>query len=371
MESVLLVGLSTRAAADSAAYAGFDVTALDAFADRDQHPDVDAHALAAGRFTATAAARAAAALPGGLVAYLSPFENHPRAVSRLAAGRRLLGNAPDVLRRARDPIAVADTFARQGFAVPRTVRDRNAASPGTSWLQKPLASGGGTRIGAPGGRLPRHCYLQEQIDGIPGSVAFVAAGGRAAPLGLSLQLVGDAALGADGYRYCGSIRVAPGATFSHRTRELALQLAECAARELGLAGVNGIDFVVRDGTPYPIEINPRGSASMELADRQARGSVFAAHAAACRDGALPDPAIFDLSPHAPASGKAIVFARTTVVIRETDSWLADDSCHDIPRPGERIATGQPICTVYAEGTDADACRAALTARAEAIYDALR
>ena len=43
--SVLIVGVSTRAAAESAARAGFDVIALDAYADLDQHPSVRALSL--------------------------------------------------------------------------------------------------------------------------------------------------------------------------------------------------------------------------------------------------------------------------------------------------------------------------------------
>ena len=58
---VLIAGVSTRAAAASAARAGFRVTAFDAFGDLDQHARVHAVALPRdlGRaFTAGAAARA-------------------------------------------------------------------------------------------------------------------------------------------------------------------------------------------------------------------------------------------------------------------------------------------------------------------------
>ena len=46
---------------------------------------------------------------------------------------------------------------------------------------------------------PRGCYLQQRLEGVPGSVVFVAAGGRAAPLGVSRQLVGEPAFGASGF----------------------------------------------------------------------------------------------------------------------------------------------------------------------------
>ena len=70
----------------------------------------------------------------------------------------------------------------------------------STWLVKPLASGGGQRIHLwdRATHLPRGSYLQEFIDGPSGSVVFVAAGGRAVTLALSRQLVGEPAFGAEG-----------------------------------------------------------------------------------------------------------------------------------------------------------------------------
>jgi len=97
MKRVLIVGVSTRAAAESAARAGFDVTALDAYADLDQHPSVRALSLPRDfklHPTAPAGARAARTIESDAVAYLSSFENHPRAVAMLAAGRTLWETRP-------------------------------------------------------------------------------------------------------------------------------------------------------------------------------------------------------------------------------------------------------------------------------------
>jgi predicted ATP-grasp superfamily ATP-dependent carboligase len=65
-------------------------------------------------------------------------------------------------------------------------------------------------------------------------------------------------------------------------------------------------------------------------------------------------------------GKAIVFARENAVAGDTRAWLGDETVRDIPKPGERLMKGQPICTVFAEAADIDACIARLTARAESI-----
>jgi predicted ATP-grasp superfamily ATP-dependent carboligase len=396
---VLIAGVSTRAAAESAARAGFRVTAIDAFADLDQHPSVTAHALPK-NFSAHAAARAAREISCDAVVYLSNFENHRKAVARLAAGRTLWGNPPAVLQRVRDPLAVAHAFARRGFAVPavlpsepRTLEPWNPGTvePGTSWLVKPVSSGGGRRIRRwrAGARVPRGCYLQQLVEGVPGSVVFVAAGGRAVPLGVSWQLIGEPAFGAAGYRYCGNILTASGAAPVDHDEAIvadATALCRAAAEEFGLVGVNGIDFVARNGVAYTVEVNPRWSASMELVERAYGVSVFRAHAAACADGVLPE---FDLSAArhgAPAVGKAVVFARRDVVVGDTETWLPASAAlpdppdppalpdlpglRDIPHPGERILAGRPVCTVMASGTDRAACHAALVRLAEQVFGQL-
>jgi predicted ATP-grasp superfamily ATP-dependent carboligase len=381
-EHVLICGTSTRAAAESAARAGFTVAAIDAFADLDQHPAVRALSIRRdfGRPpTASAMARIARTLDADAVAYLSSFENDPRAVAALADGRALWGNSADVLRRVRDPVLLARTLRQRGFAVPEVrlppsplhVNDPNDPNDPNAWLLKPLRSGGGRRMRTwSGGRMPRGRYLQQVVDGTPGSVVFAAAGGRGVPLGVSRQLVGDAAFGAAGYRYCGSILAPPhdppwprGAALVDR----ACALADAAAEAFGLVGVNGLDFIGRDGVPYPIEVNPRWCASMELVEQAYGVSVFGAHAGASARGVLPR---FDLrsgSRQAGAAGKAIVFARRAVVMGDTRPWLADPTVRDVPHPGERIRAGDPICTVFAAGRDAAECYAALVDRATRVY----
>jgi predicted ATP-grasp superfamily ATP-dependent carboligase len=106
---------------------------------------------------------------------------------------------------------------------------------------------------------------------------------------------------------------------------------------------------------------------MELVERQYGVSMFAMHAAACDTGTLP---AFDLDrarAGAGAYGKAIVFAQRDIVVDDTHAWLADSDVRDVPKAGEHIAAGSPICTVFASGADASTCHANLVARAERIY----
>ncbi len=395
---VLVAGVSTRAAAESAARAGFAVTALDAFGDLDQHPSV--HGLSLPRDFgmaggAGATARAGRNIACDAVVYVSNFENHPREVHTLTSDRALWGNSPAVLKCVRDPTRLMRALLRRGLAPPEVRRDFPSVDPpadpprdpagremdpapppsdrdGRRWLVKPLASGGGHRVRPwhPGRRLPIGSYLQEFVEGTPGSVAFVSAGGRAVPLGVSRQLIGERAFGASGFQYCGSILAAAGdMQFACDTSLLsaASALALAVAEEFGVVGVNGIDFVTKDGVPHAVEVNPRWSASMELVERAYGMSMFAAHAAACSDGALPR---FDLERARrgiDAVGKAVVFARQDIAVGDTRPWLADPSVRDVPHPDDHIAAGRPICTVFAVGHDSVACHAALVRRADCIY----
>jgi predicted ATP-grasp superfamily ATP-dependent carboligase len=375
-----LIGVSTRAAAESAARAGFDVTAVDAFGDLDQHPRVRSLSLPRDfgtRFTARGAARAARTIEADASAYLSNFENHSRAVEMLAAGRMLWGNPTDVLRRVRNPLAVADALRRRGLPAPlvqmRPFAERGTPDDSRTWMLKPLRSGGGTGVRpfTPDVRVPRAAYLQEFIDGTPASIVFAAASGACVPLGVSRQLVGDQAFGASGYRYCGNVLVsAADPILDDDVVSAAIDLARQLTEEFGLVGLNGIDVVVRDRVPYAIEVNPRWTASMELVERAYGVSMFGIHARACAEGALP---VFDLArarQSADAIGTAVVFAREDLVAARTETWLDDPAVRDVPRPGERIMCGHPICSVVATGGGFSDCRGDLVRRAQAVYDRL-
>ena len=371
---VLIAGVTTRPFAVSAARAGYRVTAIDAFG------DVDLRAVAQVILTRPQpghaygplqAAAAGARVRAELAAYTSNFENYPAAVTRLSAGRRLLGNAAGTLTRVRDPMEVMRVLRRYGLASPESRRQApSTGSFGGSWLLKPRRSGGGHGITRwrRGDPLPRSMYLQQWIAGTPGSISFAADGATAVLLGFSRQLVAGTELGAGRFRYCGSILGTLQTRLFPRQKELlerAGEIADVLTREFRLVGLNGIDFVARGGVPYPVEVNPRYSASMELIERARGISMFEVHVQACR-GVLPAVPPSNVT----VQGKAIVFAREDVVVGAMPQRLGRRWLADIPHRGERIQRGRPICTVFAEAAGPGACRRLLTRRAAMIYRAI-
>jgi predicted ATP-grasp superfamily ATP-dependent carboligase len=365
---LLLVGLTTRALAESAKRADCDAVTADYFGDVDTkrlYPNVSLRERGLG-YSASALARLARELSYDAVTYGGGLENHPDLVAELAEGKALLGNPPAVLRRVRDPSVLFPRLAERGFDVPSTVVSPAGAAParGRRWLVKPVAGGGGQGVRPwRGGRLPPRQMLQERIAGVSASAVFVANGRRSVLLGWSRQLQTPPA-----FRYGGNVLPleAPADTLEEIRR-----LAQALTEEFGLIGLNGIDFVLRDGRPVLVEVNPRYSASMELVDRAASTAVFALHLAAF-EGRLPDPALARAALHptgeAGVHGKLVVYARQSVSLADPPDWIAR-GVRDVPHPGEVIRKGHPICTVFASGTSTAACVARLRAAEAAVLDA--
>ncbi len=363
---ILIVGLTTRAIAESAVGAGHDVLTVDYFGDLDQKricPNVSLCERGL-NYSADALLEVAADLSFDAVVYCGGLENHPDAVAQLARGKALLGNGPDTLRRVRDPATVLPFLAARGFEVPRTLESAPttelAQADAGTWLVKPAAGGGGQGIRIWRGQLLRsRQILQERITGIPASVAFVSDGRQVVLLGWSEQLPGP------GFRYGGNLLPidAPTAVW-----EELRDIAGALTAEFGLVGLNGVDFILRDARPVVLEVNPRYTASMELVELALGVRVFEIHVAACQE----DLAVArGVGAKLPARGderywgKSIVYADATVEVREPALWI-ERGVHDVPRPGAAIRKGHPICTVLASGPSRDVCLSRLRAQAATV-----
>lgn len=358
---LLILGASARAAAFSAVRASLRPTAIDLFADRD---------LVA---TARTLRVARAAYPDGLAdlfaqlphspwIYTGGLENHPALVDRIADRRPLWGNAGEVLRRVRDPVALEASWRSAGFPCPSTRLDARGLPRDGSWLVKPLASAGGleiTPLDADASTRDRPCYYQERIEGLSLSAVFVARGESGLLAGVSRQWHGRT--GAP-FAYAGSLAPWPVTELEH-ARIAALGAA--AAREFGLAGIFGVDFVLRDGIPWPVEVNPRYTASVEVLELALGRSLLAEHCAAF-GGGCGGP-VSDASPR--FVGKRVVYARAPCRFPDLTGWsprageaLGLPRLADIPPPGSRFEAGEPVVTVFARSESLEACIASLARR---------
>ena len=259
-----------------------------------------------------------------------------------------------LFRSVRDPAVFFPFLAARGFAVPRTLWPGSPLPREGTWLRKPVRGGGGHGVRFwNGGPLDPGQILQEFVPGTPASASFVADGRHAVVMGRTEQL-----LRARSFAYAGNILPleAPLGAFGE-----AQEIAEALTGEFGLRGVNGFDFVLRDGRPVLLEVNPRYCASMELVERATGVPVFGLHLTAC-GGEMPTAGTAADG----FWGKAIVYARRTVSVGDPPAWL-ERGVRDVPHPGEVIPKGRPICTVLAWGPTRQASRAALQAEMDAIW----
>ena len=369
------------AAAESAARAGFAVTAIDAFGDLDQHPSVRGALAVGATSTRRQRARRGARRPerrvrrGRVPLQLresSRRREHARRGTR-AVGERARGAPP----RARsDPARAGAPHAR----VVRRRRSSRARHPACSSESSSRRARPG-RAEAHGAKLarrvrpePRQTRLARQAARVRRRARRPAVAPRRAPAARLLPAGArrrHARLGRVRRRRRSrgaARRLAPAgrrprvrgvglpvlrqhsrarrATRSSRAIEAlvdaARALASAVAEEFGLVGVNGIDFVARDGVavrhrsqPALVGVDGAGRARLRsLGVRRARGRVRRRRAARVRSdaGAAPRPA---RSARRWSSRGATSWSATR------RPWLARcRDVRDIPHPGERIR-GRP------------------------------
>jgi predicted ATP-grasp superfamily ATP-dependent carboligase len=369
---MLIIGASARAAAFSVLRVGCRPACIDLFADADLQARCSTIRLETNQYPRgfeTALGHLGFAFSSIPWMYTGGLESHPRLVERLASRLGpLLGNPGPVLRAVRDPLAVHAQLTATGIPCPAVRRITNQSELYGRWLLKPLCGAGGSGISHWSGALhsSTRCFLQEYIEGESCSALFAAHGGTTHLLGATRQLVGEEWLHAGPFAYCGSVGpLASSVSLEARLRELGIALG----RAFGLRGLFGVDFILRDEVPWPVEINPRWTASAEIVEAATGVNAFSAHRlAASGTGdsihrfALGQRTRNDESERSLCVGKAILFAKERVTFPDQGAWSdalrtqdAFPAFADIPHPGEIIETHHPVLTFFAQANSPTVC----------------
>lgn len=366
---LLIVGASGRAAAASALRAGFEPFVIDLFADADTRRlcKVKRCPWEAYPSKLLNLARIRKSVP---VMYTGGLENYPDLIEQLANSRPLYGNGPQTLMAVRDPVALAAICEARGLPY-TAARWTDDGLPKTGrWLRKPRNSAGGLgiRFAVPTdvtcfSGLRRGHFFQRFVPGRPMSAVFVSRRRHCELLGTTEQLIGERWLHARPFGYAGNIGPvdAPNGLL-----ELGAAITEWA----DLRGLWGLDFVLRDEIPVPIEINPRYPASIEVLELACGVPMLDRHVAVF-EKRLPE---FITPPHrCRVVAKAIYYAPRRLKIPDSGPWSQAEvyaatvwrrpDFADIPNPGTVIEPGQPVLTILTEATDESACLNQLKCRA--------
>lgn len=325
---------SARIYAEMARREGYEVLAVDGFADADtQHaaqqvlhmPGLgsalsveDEHQLMQG----LDAWQPDALLTG------SGFEANVAVYERLYQRYCLLGNAPAVIRNIKNPVWLKAHCDKQALSSPEI---RMHPPLTGQWLHKQAGQCGGghvqywqtenaSALPAEGG------YWQAFQPGLPVGILFIA--------GQQNTLVGVHALKqrAGQYSYAGASRLHDDVLVS-----MAEMLLQKVTNGLGLVGIQSIDAIWHQGQLHLLEINPRLSASMRL---YAEMPLIQAHVQHCR--AEEASALESQRKYA---SHCIAYARRNIALHQLHFpvWLEDRPNHTM------VAAGQPFFSLYAEG----------------------
>lgn len=361
---VLLVGISTRALAQSAVKAGYQVISLDYFGDSDQPPQAEVYSLVRDfnlppTFTNLAQAARSLVDNADYVLVESGLENDEDFFS-ICAPDRALFNSFQTVRRVRNLRNLCIPLAGTGMCIPQTFYPDDGLPAAGKYLIKDGGHSGGMGVWEWDAKtsLKSSEVLQAVTDGVLASALFFADGKNALLLGITRQFAGVKELGAPGYAWSGNVAPYGDAAL----RETIEKAINSLTASFGLVGLNGIDFILHESVPYLIEVNPRPPASFELFERLLNINTFQMHVDACQ-GNLP--AMLPRFESGFTWGKGIVYATHDIQVGDTRTWVSDRLV-DIPHAGEEIPAGAPVCTILHTAKGVDACWQRILNEAETL-----
>jgi uncharacterized protein len=363
--TLVVVAISGRALAQSAAKTHSRVVVLDAFGDRDTRAIAEVVRVGADEGFAVDPDRLVAALAaeprgsGLAIVVGSGFEGTPELASRLARYGRLYANDPAVVAALKDPELGIALLRASGWRVPLTQREPPADRRG--WLQKQTGGAGGTHV-----RPARHAaagpglYFQREIPGQPLSVTFLADGDRAYCLGfnrLRVEALGDAS-----YCYAGAIA---GIGLPHPLRVQAQSSLDRLVRVTGLRGLAGLDFLLDGDGMTALEVNPRPTATFELYDDDFPAGLVHWHLASFE---RPVPEFGELLGRGAGTHRAVgvVYARGPITVPDNVSFPS--WCRDLPCVGSIIAADAPVLSVIAEAASSGEAEREIDARSRSARE---
>lgn len=256
----------------------------------------------------------------------------------IVRGVPVLNNPPEKTSLVSDKLWLAGWLERKGFPFIRT--ESSPEKMRYPFLVKPRRGAGGvgcrTVMSPADLQWQDGLIAQELISGRAASVSVIGSGSEARAIAVNEQLIGLSWAGAKGFRYSGNI------TPLEPPQLHMAEMAERIVAGLGLVGSNGVDFLLSETGPVPVEVNSRFQGSLDSVEMACGINVFQAHLQSF-SGQLPN------LPGSPicTAGRIILYAPSLLRI-DADllySWTAD-----VPQMGSRIEPDEPVISITAQGS---------------------
>ncbi|MHA2287620.1 MAG: ATP-grasp domain-containing protein [Promethearchaeota archaeon] len=384
-ESVLVAGFNTRPLAYSLTRAGYGVYAVDFFGDLDLYPYVKDCLILTKKFNSSydlIKSNYSEYLPLLIIELLEKYseikylvlgsgmddalEERARLMKEIKREKYKilnLNNELEVLKKSRNVVFIYDLLMSTGFKGPRTVPFVEFAlifgELGYPLVLKKRSGSGGTNVYLLQNKSdllftlnlirektfdPKDWLIQEYIEGSPVSCTTISNGVESEVISVNSQIIGDKYLNAPKeFMYCGN--VVPAKLYEEEKR-LITKISLNLSTELGLKGINGFDFVLKDHYPYLMEINPRIPGSIRASEEAMNANLLDLHIKSFTDDGwklvkkkLKNAKIENFST------KLIFFAPKEIDKSLLNKINALEHVHDKTEPVRNIEKHEPVCTI--------------------------
>lgn len=308
------------------------------------------------------------AIPRSPVMYTGGLENQPNVLRAAEEFHDLLGNSAEDVALARNHEGLVDAWRIAQVEAPEwRAADHPPPTDGT-WILRPLFGSGGRGITTWDENATSSSVLQEphgfqkRIEGTSYSGVYLASKevGDVRFVGLTQQLIGLEECNAAEFQWCGNVGPT---TLSVAVEHKMRRVGNVLKWKANTKGVFGVDFIVtEDERIFVTEVNPRYPASLEILEFSTGLALIEGHVRCFAE--TDAQASWSPDVEAPMFGKAVLYSPENFILTadlsaEIKDYTEFPTVADIPNSGTEFKTGDPICTVYAQGQTVQDCREAL------------
>ena len=191
---------------------------------------------------------------------------------------------------------------------------------------------------------PSEWLVQEYIEGIPVSCTIISNGIECEIISINRQIIGEEFLNPPkNFMYCGNI--VPSGLSESEEKNIA-EISKFLAKNLGLRGINGFDFVIKNQIPFFMECNPRIPGSIRASESALNINLLDLHIKSFTTGEWKQISkIIKSSTFKCFSTKLVVFALKTIEKTLINKINHLKFVHDKTEPIRNVLKGEPLCTI--------------------------
>jgi len=350
LNSILVVGFNTRPLANSLNKAGYDVYAVDFFGDLDLSPHVkdsliitkelesnyeflkDQYGEFLVHFTIKMLRKHKyinyLLIGSGLDDNYEGREFILKKIKEKGLKVKNINNNLEIIKKARDIEKIYEYLKSKKFDVPLSVsyekfKGKNKIGFEFPFILKKKRSAGGLNV--------------FKIESVQNKI-----------ISINRQIIGEKFLNPPGdFVYCGNIVPA---NLLKEDNKLISEISLILTKKLGLKGINGFDFVLKNHYPYLMEINPRIPGSIRASEKVLDLNLLDLHIQSF------DPEKWEYTKSKIRSTQTSGFATKLIFFapKEIDKELLHkinniEFVHDKTEPIKNILKEEPLCTILFKG----------------------